>query len=192
MLQHFVESTPAEGTWRPGLTLIYAELEMLDKARAEFEHLARDDFGAIPEDATWNNCMGMLAEVCHRLGDARRAETLYGFLAPYSRCNMVAPPMVACYGAAARHLGLLATTLRRWDEAERHFELAIELNERQRGQPWIAHARQSYAAMLVERGAPGDRERATGLNTAAAGVANDLGMQGLAERCAMLAQRLRS
>ena len=192
MLQHFVRSTPAAGTWRPGLALIYAELAMLDEARGEFEHLARDDFGAIPDDATWNNCMGMLAEVCHRLGDARRAQTLYGFLAPYARCNMVAPPMVACYGAAARHLGLLATTLRRWDEAERHFEAALAINEKQGGAPWAAHTRHAHAAMLLDRGQPGDRERAASMNAAAAVAANHLGMQGLAARCAALAQRLGS
>lgn len=190
MLQHFVQTTPAESTWRPGLTLIYAELGMLDQARVELDHLARDDFRQIPEDATWVNCMGMLAEVCHRLCDQRYADTLYEFLAPYARFNIVSPPLVACYGAAARHLGLLATTLRRWDEAERHFEVALALNELQGGLPWVAHTRHAHAAMLLDRGQPSDRERAASMNDAATHAAIELGMQGLSARCAALAKRL--
>ncbi len=190
MLQHFVQTTPAESTWRPGLTLIYAELGMLDQARVELDHLARDEFRQIPEDATWVNCMGMLAEVSHRLRDQRYADTLYEFLAPYARFNIVSPPLVACYGAAARHLGLLATTLRRWDEAERHFEVALALNELQGGLPWVAHTRHAHAAMLLDRGQPSDRERAASMNDAATHAAIELGMQGLSARCAALAKRL--
>jgi uncharacterized protein HemY len=35
-------------------------------------------------------------------------------------------------------LGLLAETLKRWDEAEEHFEHALAMNERMGFQPWLA------------------------------------------------------
>jgi class 3 adenylate cyclase/tetratricopeptide (TPR) repeat protein len=190
LLEHFVKSTPAEGTWRPGLALIYAELGMLDEARAEFDQLASNSFSSIPEDSSWLNCMGMLAEVCHVLGDRRQADALHQFLSSYAKCNIVAPPLVACYGSASRHLGLLATTLRRWDEAERYFVAALELNERQGGRPWVAHTQHAHAAMLCERGNRADWDRAIALNAAASAIAGDLGMQGLVERVAALKERL--
>lgn len=190
LLQHFVKTTPAEGTWRPGLALIYAELNMRDEARSEFDQLASNGYSAIPEDASWLNCMGMLAEVCYMLDDQHQADILRQLLFPYAKCNIVAPPLVACYGSASRHLGLLATTLRRWDEAEQYFVAALELNERQGGRPWVAHTQHAHAAMLYERGNRADWDRAMALNAAAAAIAGDLGMQGLVERAAALKERL--
>lgn len=184
LLKHFVDTTPAESTWRPGLALIHAELGMEKDARAGFERLARDGFGAIPLDSTWINCMGMLAEVCAFLRDEARAEALYQKLSPYAACNVVATPTVACYGVAARHLGMLAATLGLWEPAERHFEHALEANARQGGAPWLAHTRYQYAAMLRARGRPADGNKVRVLLTEAAATARELGMNALAERVA--------
>ena len=184
LVKHFIETTPAAGTWGLGLALIYAELGMTKEANAEFAKLATNDFAAIPKDATWLNSLGMLAEICYLLGDAEHAATLYNLLLPYERCNLVAPPLVACYGAVARQLGMLASTMKRWQEAEGHFKLAIELNERQGGRPYVAHAQQEYAQMLLTRDAPGDRDRATSLLRAALATARELGMNGLCSRAA--------
>ena len=190
LLQHFVNSTPAQATWRPGLALIYADLGMLNEARAEFDQLASNGFSSIPKDSSWLNCMGMLAEVCHMLDDRQQADALHRFLSPYATCNIVAPPLVACYGSASRHLGLLATTLERWEEADRHFVAALDLNHRQGGRPWVAHTQYAHAAMLCSRGMRADRERAIALNAAASAIAGELGMQGLVERAAILQARL--
>jgi tetratricopeptide (TPR) repeat protein len=184
LFKHFVETTPRESTWRPGLALVYAELGMQERARAEFEQLARNDFAAVAQDTTWINCMGMLAEVCSFLGDAARSETLYERLLPYAHRNVVATPTVACYGVAARHLGMLATTMGNWNDAEGHFEHAIEANARQGGVPWVAHTRYQYAAMLRARGRPADGGRTRALLSAAAATARELGMNALAERVA--------
>jgi class 3 adenylate cyclase/tetratricopeptide (TPR) repeat protein/ABC-type transport system involved in cytochrome c biogenesis ATPase subunit len=188
LLRQFVQTNPAESAWRPGLALMYAELGMLAEARAELEHLARDAFAGIPEDASWLNCMAMLAEVCHAVADTAHANTLYQLMHPHAGGNVVAPPLVACYGAMARHLGLLATTMRRWEDAERHYEAALELNARQGGRPWVAHTQHAYAGMLLARGEAG--ERAAALNAAALATARELGMQGLAARAAALQERL--
>ena len=39
--------------------------------------------------------------------------------------------------------------LGRFDEAERHFEVAIETERRMRARPWLAHAQHDLAAMLL-------------------------------------------
>jgi len=183
LLDHFVKATPRESTWRPALALVYSEIGMLEEARKEFEQLARDHF-AVAEDTTWINCMGMLAEVCWFLRDAARAAPLYERLSPYAHCNVVAAPTVACYGVAARHLGMLAATMQRWEEAERHFEQALEANMRQGGAPSVAHTRYQYAAMLRARGESADRARISALLSESLATARGLGMNALAERVA--------
>jgi DNA-binding CsgD family transcriptional regulator len=182
VVRSFVQRQPATSTWRPGLALIYSELGLEQEARAEFEHLAANDFADIPQDARWVMCMAYLTEVCAVLDDARRAATLYRLLIPHDGYNILVGPTAACFGAAARYLGLLATTMRRWEEAQRHFEDALSMNARMGAKPWLAHTQRAYAAMLLARGQAGDHERATSLLAGALALSRELGMQALEER----------
>jgi DNA-binding NarL/FixJ family response regulator len=186
LVEHFVRATPAAATWRPGLAVIYAELGRCEEARAELEALAADDFGALPRDALWLMCMPYLTDVCAFLEDAARAAVLYRLLAPYDGRNIVVGPSIACYGAAARYLGILSATMNRWDEAAHHFEAAIAMNQRQGARPWLAHARHEYAAMLLRRGRTDERPRALHLLDQALGEARSLGMMSLTARIEQL------
>jgi DNA-binding CsgD family transcriptional regulator len=189
-VDYFVRTTAAAATWRPGLAIVYRELDLPDRAREAFENLAADDFAGVPQDGRWVTCMAYLAEVCAYLGDAARAAPLYDLLLPFDGRNLISPPNVACFGAAARHLGMLATTMKRWQEAERHFQSALALSIRQGGRPWLAHAQHEYASMLRERNGPGDRERAISLAGEAASLAAEIGMAALAARAAALRDAL--
>ena len=60
--------------------------------------------------------------------------------------------VVACYGAADRHLGMLAATLGDWDRAEPHFERAMALNRQMGARTWLAHTAYEYGRMLLARG----------------------------------------
>ena len=160
----------------------------LDAARVEFEALAESDFAALAEDASWLNAVAMLAEVCHRLDDAPRAQALYGRLLPYENCNVIAPPLVVLHGATARYLGLLAATQGQWDLAEQHFERGIALDAARGGLPWVAHGRHAWAQMLVRRAQAGDGQRASQLNAQALAEADALGMKALADRARSLQQ----
>jgi len=191
-VDHFVRTNAGAATWRPGLALVYRELGLAEQARAEFESLAADNFAGVPQDGRWVTSMAYLAEVCVFLGDAHRAAPLYAALEPFDGRNLIAPPNVACFGAAARHLGMLATTMKRWADAERHFQAALEMNSRQGGRPWLAHSQYEYAAMLRARSEPGDRERALKLLDEAGALARELGMQALVERAAALREKLES
>ena len=73
-------------------------------------------------------------------------------------------------------LGLLATTLGRWEDAERHFETALEVNERIGARSWLAHTRHDYAQMLTKRDGPGDAERARRLMSEARSAYRELGI----------------
>ncbi|MDX1375273.1 MAG: adenylate/guanylate cyclase domain-containing protein [Burkholderiales bacterium] len=184
LLRQFVSTTPRESSWRPGLALVYAELDMLDDARREFDQLATDDFAIVPTDSTWINCMAMLAEVCCTLGDTARAQTLYERLLPLAHCNVISAPTVACYGVAARQLGMLATATGQWNAAQGHFEFALEANAQQGGMPWVAHTQYQYARMLRARGRPEDRACIETLLAESAATAKALGMNALAARIA--------
>jgi class 3 adenylate cyclase/tetratricopeptide (TPR) repeat protein len=184
LLKQFVATTPQESSWRPGLALVYAELDMLEDARREFDQLAADDFAAIAADSTWINCMAMLSEVCCALGDAARAQRLYTRLRHLAHCNVISAPTVACYGVVARHLGMLTTTIGDWEAAEGHFEHALEANARQGGVPWVAHTQYQYARMLRARGRPADQARAAKLLAESGETAMALGMSALAARVA--------
>jgi hypothetical protein len=72
----------------------------------------------------------------------------------FERQNMVIGSAVACYGAADRTLGALATVMGRWDEAERHLGNALDLNRRLRSPTWIAHTRYERARLAVRREPP--------------------------------------
>jgi DNA-binding CsgD family transcriptional regulator len=191
-VRHFVQMSPESSRWRPGLAVIYSELGLATEARTEFDHLAAQNFADIPRGALWILCMVYLVEVCVFLGDTARATTLYRLLLPYDGHNLVAGPHVACYGAASRYLGMLAATLSRWEDAQRHFEEALAMNTRMGAKPWLAHTQYQYALMLLARARPGDREQAMALLDQALSISRQLGMRALQERASALVEQARS
>jgi len=187
VVQSFVDQYPAL-RWRVGVAYVYCDLGRHDEAQEEFEHLAADDFADLPLDFNWLISATILAEVCAQLKDARRASLLYDLLLPYADQTAVIGDQAACNGAVSRYLGLLATTMCDWDVAARHFEAAIEMNERMGARPFVAHSQQDFAAMLLARGEPADRERAHAYLDEAEATAKRLGMHRLIEEVAQLRQ----
>lgn len=165
--------------------LIDCELGHEHEARIAFDELAADDFGAFPRDGEWVFCLTVLTEVATHLEDRERAAILYDLLAPHAQINVTAAGEVGL-GAVSRYLGLLATANRSWDDAERHFEDAIEMNMRMVARPWVAHAQHDYARMLLARDAPGDRDRAGRLLSSALATYDELAMPAPAARAAAL------
>ena len=168
--------------WPLGLAHLLAEEGRIDEARSEFDALAERDFADIPRNPAWQLTFWQLTEICALLGDARRARILYD-RAPSDDSEVIfLGPGIVCAGATARSLGLLATTMSRWDDAERHFEAAIDLESHMDAPPYLARTQFEYARMLLMRGTPGDRERAAELLERATTVARELGMRSLIER----------
>ena len=187
----FIQQHSVAAAWRPGLALIYSELGSTKDARAEFETLARYDFADIPRDAVWMGTMTYMVDICTFLGDRARASTLYRILVPFAGRNVVIGNAAACYGALARYLGALATTLERWDDAVRHFEDAMTMNARMEARPWLAHTQEQYAAMLIARHQSGDRDNAAALLDAALATTHELGMRALEERIAAVIAQIK-
>ncbi len=179
VLRQFLDSQAQGATWRPGLAVLHCELGARDEAREVFDKLAVDDFAGIAQDAIRIASLAYLAEVCVWLDDKARAAALYQRLLPYAERNVVFGAHTASFGAASRLLGMLATTLQRWELAQHHFEHAIAFDQRTGGRPWLARSRFEFAAMLLRRGEGGDGERVRCLLEAAIDEARKLGMRGL-------------
>lgn len=180
----------SRSAWRPGLAVLYCELGARAQAREVFERLAVSGFVGIAHDAVWAATMAYLAEACVWLGDVAHAARLYELLLPYAERNVVFGAHTASFGAGARLLGMLAATLQRWDDAQRHFEFALAFDTRTGGRPWLAQSRCEFAAMLAQRARGDDHVCARELLAAALDDAHALGMRALEQRALALQAQL--
>jgi DNA-binding SARP family transcriptional activator len=175
----FAERYPEIVDWRCARASIHANLGREAQARRELDALACADFSDFLRDASWLPNLVTLCEVAVLVGDVPRARLLYTLLSPYAdRCVVIFG--LLCHGSASRVLGLLATTMSRYDDAARHFEQALVMNARIRSPLWTAHTRHDYACMLLRRDAGGDRRKALGLLRQALATADELGLTALA------------
>lgn len=171
----------AGGSWGPGFVALMADQGMTDEARRVLRRLVLEELDTLRE-SLWLVALTYLTDACAELGDAEVAERLYPELAPHRGSSVMVGHLVACYGAADRYLGMLATVLGEWDLAEEHFDAALALNRRLGARTWQAHTLYEHARMLLARGHEGDRTRADGLLEEALGLAHAIGMRGLAAR----------
>jgi class 3 adenylate cyclase len=138
--------------WPAALTVVYAEAGDREKAARAFGRLARDGFKGIRRDANSLTALCCLAFTCHYLGDKEAAATLYEQLAPYAdRCTSILTGS-ACLGSNDSFLGLLSSTMERWDEAIAHFERALEVDARMGARFFEPRLRLEYAQALLARG----------------------------------------
>lgn len=180
VVRQLVDQYPALPSWQVALAHIYSETGNVAAARGEFDRLAQGGFAGLPEDFNRPIALALLAETCASLGDATGAAQLYDLLLPLEGRCAVAAGMSACIGSASRHLGLLAATMRRWEDAERHLADALEMNRRLRSPPLVAHTQHEWAAMLLARGDAADRPRAQELLREAGATARAFSMERLA------------
>jgi len=94
----------------------------------------------------------------------------------------VVPIATVCCGSNARYLGMLASVMGEWVAAEEHFEAALELDERLRAWPWLAHTKHEFALALTSRSRATDHHRAEALFAAAAASAERIGMPALQQK----------
>lgn len=192
-LEGAITASVAEFPWYPMfrclLVDLYGQLRRPEAAREQLASLAHDGFRGLPVDSQWLFSLGMLPDTVAFLEDEETAAVLYELLLPYADRNLYSPPEVSA-GSASRGLGVMAATLRRWDEAVRHLEDASAANERMGGWPWLAHTQYDHARVLLAWDRPGDRQRALTLVRESAEGARRLGMPSLAERVSVLLSQL--
>jgi hypothetical protein len=90
------------------------------------------------------------------------------------------------FGPVAMRLGMLATLLERWKEADEQFVLALDRCRVMGALAFEARVLVEHAAMLIARGGLGDEEQAEGLLSQALATCEELDLSGVAERAARL------
>ena len=177
VLRGLADALPALPAFRVGLVLALCADGREAEARVTFEGLAAAGDLA-PDDFLATFHLALLAVACHRLGDAATAARLEARLRPHANHNVrVLRIGVGCLGSARHHLGLLAATRGRWDEAVAHLEAAVAANGRQGLLPLAAASRRELGRALLARGGPGDAERGRRLLGEAEAVARSIGMR---------------
>ena len=170
-----VAGHPTRPVFRCILAHLHARLGRVAEARRELEDLAQADFEGVPFDQEWLLAMSLVAETAcsrRRHGCGRRALSPARPVASPQRRR----PSGRDQGAASRYLGILAAALGRWDDAERHFEHALQMNERMGARPWLAHTQLDYADMLRRRGRADDVARSQELARSARTLADEIGL----------------
>jgi len=167
--------------WGPGLVAVLAEQGMTGEARPLLRHLVLHELHTLRK-SLWLAALTYLTDACAVVGDADVAERLYPELAPHRGSSVMIGHLVSCYGAADRYLGMLATVLREWDLADEHFESALALNRRLGARTWLARTLYEHGRMHLARGRTGDGPRADAALAEALGLADAIGMTGLAAR----------
>ena len=135
-------------SYRGSYAWILAGLGQTERAREELRTALTLPH---PFDANWLSFQTECAEVAVLTDDAMHAEPLYERLTPYAGRPATAGRAVASYGAIDRHLGGLAAVLGRHDDAVRHVENAIRLNDALGCTVWRAHAERLLGRIVADR-----------------------------------------
>jgi class 3 adenylate cyclase/tetratricopeptide (TPR) repeat protein len=184
LVEQAVADNPGLPSFRPLLAICYLESNRLDDARHLFASDAANGFSDMPYDLVWAAGLGLWAHVCAALGDINAATVLLEKLQPAA--GTLSYTGATAWGAVDRYLGLLCTTLRRFEEAENYFAAAVRFHEDIGAPVWLARTRLDWAAMLLARRHPGDAERARELLGQALVTARELALANLERRAVQL------
>src|SRR5262249_18600488 len=110
-IESFADAGLIEGAEAHLLTAhFFADAGRRQRCAHHFEQAAREDFTNLAMDDDWLWMLCTAADVCARLGDARRARSLYDRILPYAHLN-VTSSLFMYMGSAALTLGRLAFVL---------------------------------------------------------------------------------
>jgi len=157
------------------------EMGRLDDAHRLVRAFAASGFALPPIPGSW--CvMVTYATVAVACRDAEIAAAMFDRLRPFA--DQVPTNAIVAFDHISLVLGELSRVLGRYDDAEGYYARAAEFSERAGAKFLGAKTNLGWAAMLIERAAPGDSERARDLLGAAHTVAAANGYGGLQRRAA--------
>ena len=174
--------------WIPRWRDAMAAAERGDRSAAALEiarHAGRD-LADLERDGLWLLRLCSLADACVIVADHRHARRLYELLRPFANRNAVALTQQPL-GPVALRLANLASLLERWDDAERHFEVALARCDLLGARAMRARVLVDYGRALLARRGDGDEERAAGLLEDARRLSEDLDLPGVLRRVGGLA-----
>jgi hypothetical protein len=142
------------------LAKAHVEEDRVDLATELLEEFAAAGF-ELPLDQVWLTGMVDFAEAAIECRDPTFAGPLFDLLEPWAA--QLPATGASALGPVSHYLGGLATVLGRFDTAETFFMMSSALSGRMRAKFFAARTDLLWARMLVERGGPGDADRARSL-----------------------------
>ncbi|MBA4182099.1 MAG: hypothetical protein C0506_16050, partial [Anaerolinea sp.] len=139
---------------------ICSELGNRPEALALIEQLDANRLATIPDYVNRTLALSLLSQACAAAEATEHAEALYRLALRSSSYVVKDDSAAVCLGSVSRYLGMLATTLGHFDDAERHFDESDSMNSRLHAGPLLAHTKVDRARMHLARHGRGDRRRA--------------------------------
>ena len=181
--ESWAASSPELAIWRCTLAALYAEAGREQEANALVEVLVADDFAALPRDNVWLVSLTMLTEAVARTRARALVAPLLEQFRPHGSRN-VTLGTVAAFGSARRPIGMLEHLVGDLDAAASSLGAAVAANEAMGSALYAADARAGLAAVLSERGHPGDEQETAAARAAADAAAIRMGAARIVRACA--------
>lgn len=160
------------GRWVPGLLALYTELGSERGMTRALGHLLNRNLGDHTAEAQWPMELVFMAEAALRLGDRDAATTLRPFLADYQGKNLMSGQFVALFGSADRYLARIAALDGDTGAAQRHFDIALEMDRRMGS---VIHVAETLSRRAGFAAAHGRAEEARRLAEEARAIATPIG-----------------
>ncbi len=153
----------------------------LEDARQSLTVLAQAGFDKITKDLGYLNALAHLSVSAVVLEERGHARRLYELMKPYPHHNT--PNGFGYYlGSTSHYLGLIATLLGATDDAVRHFEDALAMNQRMGCVPQVTRTQLALAEVLGQGDFASSRSRARALLAEATASAKRLDLVPLIAR----------
>ncbi len=137
--------------WRAALTLLLARMGYAQESAREFDTVMRQGLNGLIHDGEWLDLMTNAGEAAAILGDTHRARIAYGALGRSSTTTAVVGRAWVCKGSTARVVGLLADTVGRPTESDRHFATAMDKHRNMEALPLLARTCTEWGLRLAAR-----------------------------------------
>ena len=141
-IEDHARTSPAGSAWWTLLAWLWAEQGRNQDARAVLDRLAAHDFAAVDYDTNWIAAIAELVHACRRLGDRKRAATLYQQLLPFVGRIVTSARAAQTYGPVDYFLALAAQTAGQPRAARGHLDTALQLSEAAGATAWTQAIRQ--------------------------------------------------
>jgi class 3 adenylate cyclase len=129
-----------------------------DEAGRLLRNVVAENFETVNTDFGLLWMMGLVAEVCRRLNDTTTAEIAYDMITPLATRFGMFGYLITTNGCGHHHLGVLATSLGRYDDARYHLDAALDLHQGAGFGYLATQTRLAQARLYRRRNSPGDAE----------------------------------
>lgn len=157
VLEHLREPGAFRWYWAP-LILATVVIGEANEARRLLNEVVGDSFQSVSTDYGQLWMLQLLSETCRRLDDPAAAAIVYDMATPFGSRIGIPGYVVSTLGCGHHHLGVLATILKRYNDARYHLDAALEIHENAGFDYLATQTRLAQARLYHLRAGAGDLE----------------------------------